>query len=57
MEFTPRDCGYTVYSRYEQSLRFWIKHKLLTLYGECWKDQTPPGVLNKIIRQASAEDC
>jgi len=48
MEITRRDIGYTVCSRLEEAMRFWIQDKLLILYGSEWKSHIPLGISRKI---------
>lgn len=48
MQITRKDIGYTIYSRLEEPLRFWIREKLLNLFGSEWQKQVPDGVWNKV---------
>jgi LuxR family glucitol operon transcriptional activator len=47
MEITRKDIGYTVYSRLEEAMRFWLRDKLLNLFGDEWRSHIPKGLWDK----------
>ncbi|MDD5242834.1 MAG: NB-ARC domain-containing protein [Syntrophorhabdaceae bacterium] len=53
MQITRKDIGYSIYSRLEESLRFWIKGKLLNLYGSEWYSSIPQGIWDKTKEKLS----
>lgn len=53
MQATRKDIGYTIYSRLEESIRLWIREKLLNLFGNEWHSHIPGGVWDKAQEKSS----
>jgi predicted restriction endonuclease len=49
VQYTMRDLGYTVYSRYEEALRRWLRDRLVALFDDQWQEQIPSGIQSKIL--------
>lgn len=47
MEITRKDIGYTIYSRLEEAMRFWLRDKLLSLFGNEWRSYVPRSLWEK----------
>ncbi len=52
MKITRKDIGYTIYSRLEESLRYWIASNLMNI-GKNWTDFIPVGVIDKVLPKLS----
>jgi LuxR family transcriptional regulator, glucitol operon activator len=48
VQISRKDIGYAIYSRLEEALRFWLKDKLLSLYGMDWRSHIPKGIWDKV---------
>lgn len=49
MQIHRKDIGYTIYSRLEEALRFWISDKLEKQYGDDWARFIPLGLWEKTV--------
>ncbi|OFZ55449.1 MAG: hypothetical protein A3D92_19130 [Bacteroidetes bacterium RIFCSPHIGHO2_02_FULL_44_7] len=54
MQISRKDVGYAIYSRLEEALRYWIKEKLLALYGPDWHARVPEGIWTKVREKSIA---
>src|SRR5215831_12634220 len=48
MQISRKDIGYALYSRLEEAFRFWLKDKILGIFGSEWQSFVPPGVWLKV---------
>ena len=53
MEITRKDIGYTIYSRLEEAIRFWLRDKLLNLFGSEWRSHIPKGLWERAMDELS----
>jgi LuxR family glucitol operon transcriptional activator len=53
--FGPKDFGYTLYSRLEETLRNWLGGRLVVLFGADWCSHLPKGVWANARQQAAAK--
>ena len=54
MQISRKDVGYAIYSRLEEALRYWIKEKLLALYGPDWPARIPQGIWTKVQENSTS---
>jgi LuxR family glucitol operon transcriptional activator len=52
MQITVREVGYTVYARLEETLRAWVRERLLN-FGTEWQSRIPKGVWDKVLDRSS----
>ncbi|MBU1259847.1 MAG: cold shock domain-containing protein [Planctomycetes bacterium] len=55
MNINRKEIGYTIYSRLEESLRNWLREKLMQ-FGLPWTDHIPNGICNKIKERTYFND-
>lgn len=54
MHINRKDIGYTIYSRLEESLRAWVRDRLLNLFGAEWISHVPDGIWSKVLATEGA---
>lgn len=55
MQISRKDIGYALYSRSEEALRYWLKDKILNLFGADWQSQVPAGIWSKAKEKYSSD--
>ncbi len=48
MQISRKDIGYALYSRLEEALRYWLRDKILNLFGDDWQSHVPTGICSKV---------